>query len=48
MPVVLTTGYAEAAIREAAREGFRMLRKPYDIQALKQMVGEIFDDCAAS
>ena len=48
LPVLLTSGYADAAMREAASEGFRMLRKPYDIQALKQMVGEIFDDCAAS
>ena len=48
LPILLTSGYADAAMREAAREGFRMLRKPYDIQALKQMVGEIFDDSAAS
>ena len=26
-----------------ARDGFRMLRKPYDIKALRQTVGEMFE-----
>jgi signal transduction histidine kinase/ActR/RegA family two-component response regulator len=41
--VLLTSGYADAAIREAGREGIRVLRKPYDIHSLAQTLGEVLE-----
>jgi CheY-like chemotaxis protein len=43
LPVLLTSGYADAAIREAGREGIRVLRKPYDIHALAETIGEVLE-----
>ena len=36
IPVVLTTGYSSSA-QDALREGFTVLRKPYDIGSLRRM-----------
>jgi signal transduction histidine kinase len=43
LPILLTSGYADAAMREAANEGFKVLRKPYDIQTLEQTVRTVLD-----
>jgi signal transduction histidine kinase len=43
LPVLLTSGYAEAAMSEASRENIRGLRKPYDIQALAQTLREVIE-----
>jgi DNA-binding NtrC family response regulator len=43
LPVLLTSGYADAAIREAGREGIRVLRKPYDIDTLAETLGEVLE-----
>jgi CheY-like chemotaxis protein len=37
LPVVLTTGYSEAAV-QAAEDGFTILRKPYSAEALTEVV----------
>jgi PAS domain S-box-containing protein len=37
IPILLTTGYSERA-QEAVREGFSVLQKPYDLQALSDAV----------
>lgn len=42
LPVLLTSGYADAAMREAGRENIRVLRKPYDIQTLAEALREVF------
>ncbi len=34
LPVLLTSGYADAAIREASRENIRVLAKPYNMEGL--------------
>ena len=41
LPILLTSGYADAAMRGAAREGFEVLRKPYDIQTLERSIREV-------
>ena len=41
LPVLLTSGYADAAMREAAREDIRVLTKPYDIEALAEALSEV-------
>ena len=46
IPVLLTSGYADAAMREASRDDVRVLRKPYDIQALAEAVGDAIADRA--
>jgi two-component system NtrC family sensor kinase len=38
LPVILTTGYSEAA-EQAAEDGFTILRKPYSADALNEAVG---------
>jgi signal transduction histidine kinase len=43
LPVLLTSGYAGAVMSEASRENIRVLRKPYDIQALAQTLGEVIE-----
>jgi signal transduction histidine kinase/ActR/RegA family two-component response regulator len=43
LPILLTSGYADAAMREAARDGFPVLKKPYDIQALERTIAEVLD-----
>ena len=42
LAVLLTSGYADAAMREAGREDINVLRKPYDIQTLAEAIGEAF------
>jgi two-component system NtrC family sensor kinase len=39
-PILLTTGYSERA-QEAVREGFAVLQKPYDLQALSEAVRKL-------
>jgi signal transduction histidine kinase/ActR/RegA family two-component response regulator len=39
MPVLLTSGYAEAAVKEAEREGVQILPKPYHIDELAAALG---------
>ena len=41
LPVLLTSGYADAAVRDAGREGIRVLRKPYDLHTLAETLGEV-------
>jgi len=41
LPILLTSGYADAAIREAGRENIRVLRKPYNIDLLAQTLSEV-------
>jgi two-component system NtrC family sensor kinase len=41
LPVVLTTGYSSSA-DAALREGFVVLRKPYDLEALRKMFSAAF------
>ena len=41
MPVLLTSGYAGAAMREAGREDVRVLPKPYDIHTLAKTLAEV-------
>ena len=36
LPVLLTSGYAGAILREAAEAGVELLRKPYDLEALRR------------
>ena len=43
LPVLLTSGYADAAMREAARENVPVLRKPYDIQTLSECLGALME-----
>ena len=40
LPVLLTSGFADAAIRDTAHDGFAVLRKPYDIAALRQAIAQ--------
>lgn len=40
LPVVLTSGYAEAFRHEAAAEGLLMLPKPYDMDDLAQAMAQ--------
>src|SRR5262249_11450113 len=40
IPILLTTGYSQKA-QEAVREGFPILRKPYDLQSLFKAVREL-------
>ena len=40
LPVLLTSGYADEAIREADRQGIPVLRKPYDLNTLAAILGE--------
>ena len=44
--VLLTSGYADAAMREAMRENLRVLRKPYDIQTLADTIGDVLQSRA--
>ncbi len=44
LPVLLTSGYADAAMREAIREHIRVLPKPYDIQTLAEALGEVLSN----
>jgi two-component system NtrC family sensor kinase len=39
LPVVLTTGYSAKA-QDAVREGIEVLQKPYDIAALRKIIGD--------
>jgi signal transduction histidine kinase/ActR/RegA family two-component response regulator len=41
LPVLLTSGYAEAAIRNATQEGIPLLAKPYDIRALAEALDRV-------
>jgi len=43
LPILLTSGYADAAMREAALNGFPVLKKPYDIGALERTIKEVLD-----
>jgi signal transduction histidine kinase/ActR/RegA family two-component response regulator len=43
LPILLTSGYADAAIRDAAHENVPVLRKPYDIEALAETLGELME-----
>jgi two-component system, NtrC family, sensor kinase len=47
LPVVLTTGYSSSA-DAALREGFLVLRKPYDVNALRKMLSAAFGREAAA
>jgi len=40
IPILLTTGYSQKA-QEAVREGFFILRKPYDLQSLFKAICEL-------
>jgi PAS domain S-box-containing protein len=40
IPILLTTGYSQKA-QEAVREGFLILRKPYDLQSLFKAIREL-------
>jgi PAS domain S-box-containing protein len=40
IPILLTTGYSQKA-QEAVREGFSILRKPYDLQSLFKAICEL-------
>jgi PAS domain S-box-containing protein len=40
IPILLTTGYSQKA-QEAVREGFSILRKPYDVQSLFKAICEL-------
>jgi two-component system, NtrC family, sensor kinase len=40
IPILLTTGYSQKA-QEAVREGFLILRKPYDLQSLFKAICEL-------
>jgi PAS domain S-box-containing protein len=40
IPILLTTGYSQKA-QEAVREGFPILRKPYDLQSLFKAICEL-------
>jgi PAS domain S-box-containing protein len=40
IPILLTTGYSQKA-QEAVREGFSILRKPYDLQSLFNAICEL-------
>jgi PAS domain S-box-containing protein len=48
LPVLLTSGYADAAMRAASREGIRVLRKPYDVQTLASSLVEVLGARAAA
>lgn len=41
LPILLTSGYADAALRVAADEGFQVLNKPYDIGNLRRAIGQV-------
>jgi signal transduction histidine kinase/CheY-like chemotaxis protein len=43
LPVLLTSGYADAAMRDAAHEGLEVLRKPYNIRALGQSIRRVLE-----
>jgi signal transduction histidine kinase/CheY-like chemotaxis protein len=43
VPVLLTSGYADAAIREASSEDIPVLRKPYDIQSLATSLADVMN-----
>ncbi len=43
LPVLLTSGYADTAMRDAARENVPVLRKPYDIETLADSLGELME-----
>jgi PAS domain S-box-containing protein len=43
LPVLLTSGFADAAMREANREDIPVLCKPYDIQTLARTLDEVLD-----
>lgn len=43
LPVLLTSGYAEAAIRDAAAEGISVLAKPYNIDTLARQLREALE-----
>jgi two-component system NtrC family sensor kinase len=40
IPILLTTGYSQKA-QEAIREGFLIVRKPYDLQSLFKAICEL-------
>jgi PAS domain S-box-containing protein len=48
LPVVLTSGYADAAMREASREDIRVLPKPYDIETLAETLAETLGEMRGS
>ena len=47
IPVVLTTGYSTSA-DAALREGFVVLRKPYDLESLRKMLCAAFGGTQAA
>jgi two-component system NtrC family sensor kinase len=47
IPVVLTTGYSTSA-DAALRDGFLVLRKPYDLEALRKMLAAAFGGTEAA
>jgi DNA-binding NtrC family response regulator len=48
MPILLTTGYSEAAFKEAASEQINVSRKPYEIHALDSALRVALATFAAS
>ena len=44
LPVLLTTGYSASA-QDAAREGFPIIQKPYELRDLSQAVRGVFSRC---
>jgi PAS domain S-box-containing protein len=48
LPILLTSGYAEAAVQDAEVEGIGLLRKPYDLDSLNQAVRRALLDQASS
>jgi ActR/RegA family two-component response regulator len=44
IPVLLTSGYAEAAVHDAAMAGIRILSKPYHIDELAAALGAAKSD----
>ena len=48
LPILLTSGYVEAAVRDAEVEGIGLLRKPYDLQGLNQAVRRALLDQVSS
>jgi two-component system NtrC family sensor kinase len=43
LPVLLTTGYSEKA-QQAVQEGFSVLQKPYDLEALSIAVQKLLQE----
>jgi PAS domain S-box-containing protein len=43
LPILLTSGYAEAALREAGGEGYEVLHKPYAIEDLQRAIRHMLD-----